>query len=154
MELIHRYRYILAGITVLAIALFLRDGSTGRFRYDAARWAEPSYLGANAISVEEIASLPGEKLIVAFNSDDNLTLNTDAIKTVIPADSILSRKYRKIIRSHKGAVLLYDSDISVSARVWMVLSQTGHENIYIIDPAGSNESLKEKIVPDPPISQP
>jgi len=39
----------------------------------------------------------------------------------------------------KGPVILYSNDISVSARVWMVLSQTGIKNIYILDTSVGNE---------------
>jgi len=148
MELINRFRYILAGVAILGVILLLRDGSTARFRYDAERWAEPSLSGANVISEMEIGALPGEKMIVALSRNDNPAFPTDAIIVYIPADSVLAGKFRKTLSKRKGAVLLYHADISVSARVWMVLSQTGHTNIYIIDREGSNELLKEKIRDD------
>ena len=148
MELFSRYRYILAGITILGIILLLRDSSTARFRYDAERWAEPTFSGANIISEAEIGELPGEKMIVALSRDDSTTFTADAIITYIPADSVMAGKYRKTLSKHKGTILLYHADISVSARVWMVLSQTGHRSVYIIDRERSNELLKEKIRDD------
>jgi 3-mercaptopyruvate sulfurtransferase SseA len=36
------------------------------------------------------------------------------------------------IRKNKGPVILVSGDTSVSARVWMVLSETGMKNLYIL----------------------
>jgi 3-mercaptopyruvate sulfurtransferase SseA len=66
----------------------------------------------------------------------------------IPADSILSKKYLNTIRKHNGPVILFSSEMAVSARIWMLLSQMGCKNIYILTNNTDNEVFKSKFRPD------
>jgi len=43
---------------------------------------------------------------------------------------------------------LVSSDASVSARMWMFLSQMGIENLFILTTDRENESFKNKFRPD------
>ncbi|HWR74781.1 MAG TPA: hypothetical protein VN276_04045, partial [Bacteroidales bacterium] len=47
-------------------------------------------------------------------------------------ESILEKTNLSLIRKNKGPVILYAEDDSVSARVWMVLSEMGIRNIFIL----------------------
>ena len=66
----------------------------------------------------------------------------------IPPDSVLNRKYLTIIKDHKGAVLISSSDAALSARIWMVISQTGCRNLYILTGSNDNEVFKNEFRPD------
>ena len=66
----------------------------------------------------------------------------------IPADSILSKKIIKSILKHNGPVLIYSSQSSLSARIWMVLSQIGCKEIYILTSGTENEIPGYKFQPD------
>jgi len=46
--------------------------------------------------------------------------------------SILEKSNLSLIRKNKGPVILFSEDNSVSARVWMVLSELGIKNIFIL----------------------
>ena len=73
-------------------------------------------------------------------------ITSDAL--FIAADSILSKNNLSIIRKHDGPVLLVSSETAVSARIWMVLSQMGYKNIYILTNDADSEVLKYKFRPD------
>jgi hypothetical protein len=45
----------------------------------------------------------------------------------------------KLIRKNRGPVVLYSEDISEVARIWMILSETGVRDLYIL-----SESAGEK----------
>jgi len=66
----------------------------------------------------------------------------------IPPDSILNKNHSTQIMKHDGPVLLYSSDPGLSARIWMLLSQMGRRNIYILTDSTDNEVLKYKFRPD------
>ncbi len=66
----------------------------------------------------------------------------------ITADSILSKKYVNTILKHDGPVLLSSSEPGLSARIWMILSQMGCTNIYILTKNTDNEVFKYKFRPD------
>lgn len=143
--LIKRYRYILAGVVTISILVILRSQGTGRFRYDAGQWAEPSYSAANIITHDEINSLAGEKLIINLDSAAYGRNAQEGRHINIPAASILTRQARNTIKAHDGVVLLWSANNSTSARAWMLLSQSGFLNLYIIDSGTGTGSLNEKI---------
>jgi hypothetical protein len=66
----------------------------------------------------------------------------------IPADSILCNQYLSIIKKHKGPLLLFSDDKTISARIWMILSQIGRRNIFILTNNKNNEVFKYKFRPD------
>ena len=47
-------------------------------------------------------------------------------------ESVLEKTNLSLIRKNKGPVILYSEDATVSARVWMVLSEMGIRNIFIL----------------------
>jgi hypothetical protein len=143
-EFINKYRLSLIPAILLGILIFIRSTGTGHFRYDARKWAEPSLKGTNLVSFASAASLNGDKLLVTFNRDQIVKSDNSWKKVYIPADSVLDKKYRKTIEDHKGQVLLYGTDSSVPARIWMILSQKGLKNIYIVMEDPANETVKEK----------
>ena len=63
MNLINRYRIIIAFVLPVLILLSIRTCRNGSFKYDAKKWAEPSFDNSNVISVTGIGKLAGEKLI-------------------------------------------------------------------------------------------
>jgi hypothetical protein len=52
------------------------------------------------------------------------------------------------MKNNDGPVLLNSSEEAVSARVWMILSQLGHSNIYIVTDDPEIEVMKNKFRPD------
>ena len=148
MELIKKYRLIIAGILILIVLIVLRNTGTGHFRYDAKRWAERSFSGTNIIDENGLDSLPGVKLLVFLTPDTVSGLSFEGPSLYIPSDSILTRKYSRLLKSHKGSLVLFSSDISVSARVWMLLSQSGYRNIFVFDPVEDEVPLNKKFRTD------
>jgi hypothetical protein len=60
----------------------------------------------------------------------------------------LNKNNFSLIGKHNGPVLLYSADPGLSARIWMLLSQMGRRNIYILTDSTDNEILKYKFRPD------
>jgi hypothetical protein len=148
MKLLNRYKLIIAIVLPLLILLAIRSFRTESFKYDAKKWAEPSFDGSNLIGGTEIGKLSGEKLIIYLdNSFDKRDVTSDA-EIQIPADSVLSRKYLHKIKNHKGPVLISSAEPALSARIWMVLSQTGCRNLYILTGTNDNEVFKNEFRPD------
>lgn len=121
MNLIKQFRVIIAIVLPVLILVLLRSFGGNQFKIDAKKWAEPSVLKTNIISPDQVAKLIGNKLFI------NLDQNPD-----IPGS----------VRKHGGPVLLSSAEPAVSARIWMILSQMGYRNVYILTAAGDNEILK------------
>lgn len=147
MNLINRYRIIIAFVVPLVLLLSIRTCRSGSFKYDAKKWAESSFDNSNIINVSEVAKLSGEKLVVCL--DDSYNIMDDKSTSVhISPDSVLNRKYLSRIRDHKGPVLISSSDPALSARIWMVISQTGFSDLFILSGSNDNEVFKYEFRPD------
>lgn len=146
MTFIKKYRIIIAVVLPVLILVILRSAVPNRFRPDAARWAEPSVTGSNLMTLEKFNALPGEKLFIATDDSTEIVINSEMLK--IPASSILDDRNIKIIRDHQGPVLLISSANGSAAKTWMILSQLGIKNIYILDNNNDSRKLKYKFTTD------
>jgi hypothetical protein len=139
MKFLKQYRIILAVFLLVLILVLIRTISPGNFKYDAVKWAEPSVTGSNVIDVAQMDAINGKKLLVdlgakpvADNRFGNITVKMDP-------GSILDKPYLKLIRKNRGPVVLYSENISEVARIWMILSEMGIKDLYIL-----SESANEK----------
>lgn len=148
MELIKKYRLVIAVVLPILILVLLRSLGVNHFKNNVKKWAEPSVKQSNTIDIKQSDALSGKKLIINLDNDviGIREIFTDAQN--IPADSVLTKKYFKIIRKHDGPVLLFSSQPSISARIWMILSQMGFKNTYILTNNKDNEVFKYKFRPD------
>jgi len=127
-----QYWLVVTIFLIVVLFVLFRSFSRNDFRYDAARWAGPSVTGSNIITEEQISSLLGEILLISLGNQAEVTGQLkDKTMTVNP-ESILEKGNLSVIRKNKGPVILFSDDSSVSARVWMVLSEMGMQNIYIL----------------------
>ncbi len=148
MNLIKKYKSVLAVVFTVLVLIVVRLLSPGHFKIDAKRLAEPSVLRSNLITVDQAGSLPGEKLIINLSLESG-TPGMAKVNTInISPDSLLSKDNLNTIKNHEGPVLIYSSETAVSARVWMVLSQLGYRNIFILSNNANNEILNYKFRPD------
>ena len=148
MDLIKKYKVVITIVLIILILVCMRSLDVNHFKNDAKRWAEPSVTRSNTINIEKSGRLSGKKLFINLDKDDSGIREITNDAQNIPADSVLSKKYFKIIREHDGTVLLFSSETAVSARIWMVLSQMGCMNIYILTNNEDNEVFKYKFRPD------
>jgi hypothetical protein len=149
MVVIKKYLIVAAIVLPVSIMVIVKTFVPGRFRYDADRWAQASYDQTNLITFTEMESMAGHKLVINLG-DGNKELNGVPAEMInITPDSILQRKYSAILRDHDGPVILMSPDTGLSARIWMVLSQTGMKNLYILIPDNTTELFKYEFRPLP-----
>lgn len=148
MDLINKYKAVIAIILIVLILIIIRFLSPGHFKPDAKKWAEPSVKLSNIITVKDIETLQGEILIINMDETESEIGNTSGDVHNIKPDSLLSKKNLNTIKNYKGPVLLFSSETAVSVRIWMLLSQLGYSNIFILTSDRDNEALKYKFRPD------
>ena len=148
MDFLKNNKVLIAIVLTVLILVLVRSLGTNHFKNDAIKWAEPSLSRLNIISKDQIGSMAGDKLIINLGekAEEAEGLPKDALN--IPVSTILGKKNLKIIRKHNGPVLLFSTETAVSARIWMVLSQMGYKNLYILTTDSDNEVLKYKFRPD------
>jgi hypothetical protein len=148
MELLNRYKVVIAVVLPLLILVIIRTTGGNQFKKDAKRWAEPTVTGSNIITNEKLITLTGGILFINLDEEQTIPGRMQREVLNIPAESILLKNNLKVIRKHKGPILLFSANIAFSARIWMVMSQLGYRNIYILSNDHDNEILKNKLNPD------
>lgn len=148
MNIFYKYRVVLAFVLPVIILILLRIFDTGSFKNDSGKWAEPSLRQSNLVTTGEVNKISGNRLVIILDSMVTGQPGRLADKIVIQPDSVLSSGNLKLIREHKGPVLFCSSDPALSAKIWMVFSQLGVKNIYILSDSADNELFKDKFRPD------
>ena len=141
MNILKKYKAVIALLLPLLILIFFRLSGPGHFKINAKRWAEPSFMGSNIVTAENLNSIKN-KLVINLDPENTLP---QGIENAISADPESLLNKTDIIKNHKGPVILFSHETSVSARIWMLLSQMGYKNIFIL---AGNEVLKYKFRPD------
>jgi hypothetical protein len=144
MELLKKYRLVIIVVLPILILVLIRSSGLNYFKNDAKKRAEPSLKQSNIMIIEQAGSLSGKNLIINLDKEGKLTGDVQNI----PADSVLTKNYVTMIMKHDGPVLLFSSDPGLSARIWMILSQLGCRNIYILTDKTDNEVFKYEFRPD------
>jgi len=138
MKSLKQYRVILAVFLLVLILVLIRAISPCNFKYDAVKWALPSATGSNIITESQLDAMTGKKLLVDLGTEPvsggrfgNITLRMDP-------GSILYKPNIRLIRKNRGPVILYSENISEAAKIWMILSEMGVKDLYILS-ASANE---------------
>jgi len=138
---------ILLIIIPLLILVIARSTGHNHFRNDSKKWASASFEKKNTVNLEKLSKLDINSLLVCLNTA-SLPQELPVRKQSIPADSVISKKYLKKIMSNNGPVILYSTDPGLSARLWMILSQLGRRDLYILAKDSDEEVMKYKFRPD------
>jgi len=132
MKFLKQYRFALIIFFVIVVLVLLRSFSPTGFRYDASRWAEASVDGSNLLTADQLSTLTGEIMLLNLGSEADLPDELMGMAVSVNPESITGKESLKQLRNHRGPVILYSDDPSVSARVWMILSEMGMKNVYIL----------------------
>lgn len=135
MKFLKQYRIILAVFLLILTLVMIRTISPGNFKYDAVKWADPSATGSNIINEVQMDAMNGNKLLVDLGKEPvSISRFRDTSIRTDPG-SILDKPYINLIRKNKGPVILYSEKTDEAAKVWMILSEMGIKDLYIL--AGS-----------------
>jgi hypothetical protein len=148
MKFVRPYRLVILIVLPVVVLVLIRAYAPGSFKPDAARQAEASLTGANVLDQLQVAALGSKPLIVKLVTEDAARLTGSPDTLVVKAVLLLEKKYLNIIHGHHGPVILVSDDPSVSAKAWMILSQIGYHDLFVLREKESTEVLKYKFRPD------
>ena len=147
MDFLKKNKVILFSIIPVAILVLIRAFSTDHFKNDAGKLAEQSFTGSNIVTPDKLLHLEGEILLVNLGKTTK-RISDQGIRTVIiPTDSILLKENLRILRDHEGPLLLSSQEDAISVRIWMLLSQMGFRELYILAEEADPEVFKYEFQP-------
>jgi hypothetical protein len=132
MQLVKQYGIVILLVAIVTAAVIIKSSGSSNFKYDAVKRAEPSVNRTNILTSDKLNTLTGEKLLINLDGTADLSSFQTINKIKIPSDSILFTPYKKLIFKNKGHIILTSSEIYKSASVWMILTQMGKKNVYIL----------------------
>jgi hypothetical protein len=144
MKFLKQYWLVFSILILTSALVLIRTFSPDNFRYDAVKWAEPSALGSNILFSDQIPALSGKKLLINLGYGSAPDKHLQVITVRMKPDSILEKANIRIIRRNRGPVILFSEENSVTARIWMVLSEMGLKNIYILSDKQDNQTPQTK----------
>jgi hypothetical protein len=148
MEFLKKIKVVIAIVLIILVLVLIRSTNIYHFKNDAKKWAEASVKQSNRLTIDQAGAIKGNCLIINLDKEGNTISELTGNVEIIPADSVLNKNHITMIMKHDGPVLLFSSEAGLSARIWMILSQMGCRNIYILTKNADNEVLKYKFRPD------
>ena len=148
MKHLRPYRLVIFIVLPIVILVLVRSLVPGRFKPDANKLAEVSYTGANLLNQEQVSALSTKPLIVKLGNEEAGQISPSSDTLFIAAGLLLDKENLKAIHAHRGPVLLVSDDPSITAKAWMILSQMGFRDLFVLSEKDSNEVLKYKFQPD------
>lgn len=149
MNRLRQFGIVILIVLPVAILVLIRGTTADRFKRDARKLAEPSFSHSNMISREQLATFSNGYMIIDISDQGNQLEKHPGDSVIhLPAGKILEKTVQEVLRSNKLPVLLYSPDPAISARVWMLMSQMGYTNLFILTEEQDNEEMKYKFRPD------
>jgi hypothetical protein len=148
MKHLRPYLYVILIVLPVIILVLLRAFASGGFKPDANKLAEASFSGSNLLNREQVAALGSKPLIVKLAKEDTGQISPSSDTLFIAAGRLIDEENLKAIHAHQGPVLLVSDNPVVSAKAWMILSQMGYRDLFVLVEKDSNEVLKYKFRPD------
>ena len=143
MKFVYKYKTLIIITIGTIILVSLRTISVGHFKSDARVMAQPSVNHSVIVSDKQLSTIAGDIMFLKFDINERLK----KVFTV-SVDSVLEKRNLRKILDHKGPVVLLSSDKAVSARIWMILSQIGRHDLFILTDDPDNEVFKNTFRPD------
>jgi len=147
-EILKKYGVIISVLVPVIILVIIRASGKDHFQPDAKKLSEKPVDRSNIIVQDRLQSLGDNILIISLGKNTNPNIPENMRVISIQPDSILSAGNTSLIRNHKGSIVLASEDISISSRIWMLLSQMGYEKLYILSNDPEPEALKYEFRPD------
>jgi hypothetical protein len=123
--------FIVALLVALIMIILVRSQET-RFKHDATRGAKATLDQSNLITQTALTTLSGNHLMLDLSENNPAPEVKGSTVLKLSAQDILMKKNIKKLRQYDGNIILIAENPAVSARIWMLLSQLGIKNLYIL----------------------
>ena len=146
-------KHIATGALIIVIPglVVLRSLTGNHFKTDAELHARPSYNHSIVVTHQQVDVMPGNKLMINLDGEVNHPTgveNPTIEELHSDPELILNRGFRKRIMNFKGNVFLVSDDPSLSSGLWMILSQMGRKDLFIVSDNADPEVFKYEFRPD------
>ena len=148
MEQFKSLRYIFLFLIILLVLVLVRSFNPNLFRQDPGKTVEAAHNNGNSITLAQLKALDTEYVVINLGTGGKF----DSIKIKnsinVPIENLLDKTNLTIFKESKNEIILYSTDVSASAKAWVILNQLGYKKLLILTPDEQPEVFKYKFQPD------
>jgi len=148
MKQLKSLRYIFLFLIILLVLVFVRDINPNLFRQDTGTAIESVQNNSNSITLAQLETLKTQYLVINLESGGKFDSVRIKNSINIPIENLLDKKNRTVLNESKDEIILYSTNVSTTAKAWIILNQLGFKKLLILTPDENNEVLKYKFQPD------
>lgn len=148
MKQIKKLGWVLGLIILVAVIMIIRLTSPDLFKQNASAAIDAAQNNANFILAEQVSANSGEFLVVDLNDSEKYNSTTFRNSVNIPFQTLLEKTNLETLKSTSKKIALFSSEISTSAKAWVILNQLNIQNVFILQNSPDEEVLKYKFRPD------
>ncbi|WP_346862375.1 rhodanese-like domain-containing protein [uncultured Draconibacterium sp.] len=137
---------IILFLAVVLVLLVVRLLDKDLFKQEAEQAIKQSTAGQNLITSAELKNT-GDFLFVNLSTD---AADPGSFENSVPIafKHILDAENQKLFKESKSKIVLYSEDNSEATKAWVILSQMGFENVFLLQTEENGDVLKYKFQPD------
>ena len=148
MNQIKKLGYIFLFLIILLVLVLVRSFNPNLFKQDQGKAVEAVLNNKNSITLAQLKALNTQYLVINLGTGGKF----DSVKIKnsinIPVENLLDKANQTIFKESKNEIILYSSDVSTTAKVWVILNQLGYKKLLILTPDEQPEVFKYKFQPD------
>lgn len=148
MEQLKSLRFIFLFIIIILVLVLVRSFNPNLFKQDPAKAVEAAQNNSNSITLTQLKSLNTPYLVIILGSGGKFDSVKIKNSISISIENLLDKTNRKIIKESKDEIILYSTDVSTTAKAWVILNQLGFKKLLILTPDENTEVFKYKFQPD------
>ena len=148
MEQLKSLRFIFLFIIIILFLVLVRSLNPNLFKQDPAKTVEAAQNNSNSITMAQLESLNTPYQVINLGSGGKFDSITIKNSINIPIENLLDKTNRTILNESKDEIILYSTDVSTSAKAWVILNQLGFKKLLILTHEENPEVFKYKFQPD------
>jgi hypothetical protein len=138
-------KIVLVVLAVVFVLVVVKLSYKNGFKQDAANAVDAVVNNNFMIPVNELENTENQFFVVDLNESGSSQFK-NSLK--IPFEELLDESTLQKLKNTENKILLVSADISMSAKVWVILNQLDFKNVFILSNEENPEVLKYKFQPD------
>lgn len=148
MKQLKSLRFVFLFLIIVLVLVLVRSFKPNMFRQDPGNAVKAAQNNSNSITLAQLKSLSTQYLVINLGSGGN----TDSVKMLnsinIPIENLLDKTNLTVFKESKDEIILYSTDVSTTAKAWVILNQLGFKKLFMLTPEEDSEVFKYKFQPD------
>jgi hypothetical protein len=145
MEKLKNLKVVLAVLVVILVFVIIKTTAKNQFKEDANHTLEKVTSDNFTILLAELKNSQNEYLLVDI-SESGLAQFENSVK--IPVEKIGEQSSLQILKNTNSKIVLVSDNVSQSEKAWVILSQLGIKNLFVLSTHENPEEFKYKFQPD------